>query len=161
MLPQPNNPVAGTPHSHRPESTEFDRQERAQLLHAAHESIRAALEGKDIPLHALSPHLEEPRGVFTTLYLREELRGCVGYVFPIIPLYRAVAETARAAAFDDTRFYSLTRVEEPGLEVSLSILSALQPIRVLKLIDQKKPIAVADPTQHLRMVIQKSKSAQL
>jgi AmmeMemoRadiSam system protein A len=130
MLPQPNNPVAGTPHSHRPESTEFDRQERAQLLHAAHESIRAALEGKDIPLHAPSPHLEEPRGVFTTLYLREELRGCVGYVFPIIPLYRAVAETARAAAFDDTRFYSLTRVEEPGLEVSLSILSALQPIRV-------------------------------
>ncbi len=43
-------------------------------------------------------HLEEPRGVFTTLYLHGKLRGCVGYVVPVLPLHRAVFETARAAA---------------------------------------------------------------
>jgi AmmeMemoRadiSam system protein A len=67
--------------------------------------------------------------VFTTLYHGGSLRGCVGYVLPVASLYRAVAETARGAAFDDTRFPPLTRMELRGLEVSLSILSPLQPIR--------------------------------
>ena len=57
-----------------------------------------------------------------------ELRGCVGYVAPVAPLYRAVAETARAAAFEDSRFLPVTQEEAPRLEVSLSVLSPLFPI---------------------------------
>jgi uncharacterized protein len=72
--------------------------------------------------------LSEPRGVFTTLYLAGQLRGCVGYVAPIVPLDRAVAETARAAAFEDSRFVPVTKEEAPRLEVSLSVLSRLLPI---------------------------------
>ncbi|MGA7079719.1 MAG: AmmeMemoRadiSam system protein A [Terriglobales bacterium] len=72
--------------------------------------------------------LSEPRGVFTTLYLEGELRGCVGYVAPVVPLYRAVAETARAAAFEDSRFLPVTREEGLRLEVSLSALSRLSPV---------------------------------
>ncbi|HEV8523496.1 MAG TPA: AMMECR1 domain-containing protein [Terriglobales bacterium] len=33
-----------------------------------------------------------------------KLRGCVGYVFPVRPLYRTVVETAVAAALNDPRF---------------------------------------------------------
>lgn len=54
-----------------------------------------------------------------------QLRGCVGYAMPVAPLYRAVAETARAAAFEDSRFFPVTREEAPLLEVSLSVLSRL------------------------------------
>jgi len=61
--------------------------------------------------------------VFTSLHLQGELRGCVGYVLPISPLYRAVAETAQAAAFDDTRFLPVTLEEARELEIELSILS--------------------------------------
>jgi AmmeMemoRadiSam system protein A len=43
-------------------------------------------------------------------------------------VYRAVAETARAAAFEDTRFYPVTLPEAQALEVELSILSPPQPI---------------------------------
>jgi AmmeMemoRadiSam system protein A len=57
-----------------------------------------------------------------------QLRGCVGYALPIAPLHRAVAETARAAAFDDSRFSPVTLEEAPRLEVSLSVLSHLFPI---------------------------------
>jgi len=71
----------------------------------------------------------EPRGVFTTLYLDHELRGCVGYAVAIAPLYRAVAETARAAAFDDSRFLPVKKEEAARLEISLSVLSGLVPIR--------------------------------
>ena len=40
-----------------------------------------------------------------------------------------MAETARGAAFDDPRFPPVTREEAPELEVSLSILSRLEPIQ--------------------------------
>ena len=47
----------------------------------------------------------------------------------IASVYRAVAETARAAAFEDNRFYPVTAAEAQELEISLSILSTLKPIR--------------------------------
>ncbi len=108
---------------------EFTPEERSILLKLAHASIEAALEEREIPLDPPSPHLAERRGAFTTIYFRKQLHGCVGYVIPVVSLYRTVAETARAAAFEDTRFLPVTREEAPELEVSLSILSSLQPVR--------------------------------
>jgi len=109
---------------------EFSLNERSQLLRLAHDAILSALEGREIPLDPPTPHLGEPRGAFTSLYLRGELRGCVGYVFPVSPVYRAVADTARAAAFEDTRFHPVTLPEAPSLEIELSILSPPQTIPV-------------------------------
>jgi AmmeMemoRadiSam system protein A len=108
---------------------EFTDEERRILLKLAHESIESALEEREISLDPPSPHLAEPRGVFTTIYFRSQLHGCVGFVFPVASLYRTVAETARAAAFEDTRFVPVTREEAPELQLSLSILSGLQPIQ--------------------------------
>jgi len=128
MSPQPESPpdtsaVACTAQN------EFTPEERAVLLKLAHESILSALERREISLTPPSPHLAEPRGAFTTIYLHNALRGCVGYVFPVASVYRTVAETARAAAFEDTRFSPVTLEEATGLDVSLSILS---PLRVIK-----------------------------
>jgi AmmeMemoRadiSam system protein A len=47
---------------------------------------------------------------------------------PVAPLYQAVAETARAAAFEDSRFWPVTEEEARELEISLSVLSRLFPI---------------------------------
>jgi uncharacterized protein len=110
-------------------SGEFSLQERSLLLKLAHESILSSLEQRAIALDPPTKHLAEFRGVFTTLHLAGRLRGCVGYVLPACPLYQAVAETARAAAFEDSRFWPVTREEAPRLEAELSILSRPQPIR--------------------------------
>ncbi len=116
---------------------EFSLEQRRTLLRIAHEAILCALERRPFPEAPPFPSgLSEPRGVFTTLYLggdlhresHRQLRGCVGYAMPIAPLYRAVAETARAAAFDDSRFLPVTQEEVPQLEVSLSVLSRLVSI---------------------------------
>lgn len=114
-------------------SPEFSLEQRRTLLCIAHQAILSVLEGQ--PFSDAPPFpagLSEPRGVFTTLYLtgdlHRELRGCVGYALPIVPLYRAVAETARAAAFEDSRFLPVTKEEALELEVSLSVLSRLFPI---------------------------------
>src|SRR5271166_2400050 len=109
-------------------SAEFSADERTLLLRLAHDSILSALEKRSIPLDPPTPHLAEPRGAFTSLYLHGELRGCVGYVLPTSSVYRAVAETACAAAFDDNRFLPVTKDEAPQLEIELSILSPPQPI---------------------------------
>jgi len=110
-------------------SPEFSHEQRRILLRIAHEAIASVLERRAFPdMPPSSPQLSEPRGVFTTLYLDRELRGCVGYAAAIAPLYRAVAETARAAAFEDARFSPVTTEQTPRLEVSLSVLSHLFPI---------------------------------
>jgi AmmeMemoRadiSam system protein A len=124
MSPLPHNPSTAAA-----SAQEFSSEEQAQLLRVAHESIVAALERREVSLDAPTAHLAQLRGAFTSLYLLGELRGCVGYVFATSPVYRAVAETARAAAFEDNRFQPVTQEEAPHLEIELSILSPAQTIR--------------------------------
>jgi len=116
------------PPSRAADSFEYSAEERILLLRLAHESILSALEHREVSFDPPSAHLTENRGVFTSLYLRGELRGCVGYALPVSSVYRAVAETARAAAFEDTRFSPVTVNEAPELRIELSILSLPQPI---------------------------------
>jgi uncharacterized protein len=110
------------------EHSEFSPEERSLLLQLAHDSILSALENREVPLDPPSPHLAEPRGAFTSLYSNGELRGCVGYVLPVSSVYRAVIDTARAAAFEDARFYPVTIEEAHQLKIELSILSPPLPI---------------------------------
>ena len=111
------------------EQSEYSQDERRLLLRLAHESILSVLEQRELSLDPPTDHLAQPRGVFTSLHLHGELRGCVGYVLPVSSLYRAVAETARAAAFEDNRFYPVALDEAGELEVELSVLSPPQPVR--------------------------------
>jgi AmmeMemoRadiSam system protein A len=87
------------------------------------------LDGKRLDLTPPTEHLAEMRGAFTTLREQGRLRGCIGYVVPTHPLYRTVAETAQAAAFDDPRFAPVMASEAPLLNVEISILSPLRPVR--------------------------------
>jgi len=130
-------------------SPEFSLEQRRTLLRIAHAAILSVLEGQPSPDALPSPPgLSEPRGVFTTLYLtghlHRELRGCVGYALPLVPLYRAVAETARAAAFEDSRFLPVTMEEALELEVSLSVLSRLFPIHPEKVEVGRHGLLIAD-----------------
>jgi AmmeMemoRadiSam system protein A len=130
MCPQPDDPSARlTSLSSSVQPNEFSFEERALLLQLAHDSIAAIFEQREISLVPPTAHMEDPRGAFTTLYYRKALRGCVGYVLPIKPLYVTVAETARGAAFEDIRFYPVTRDEACELHVSLSVLSPPQLIQ--------------------------------
>jgi AmmeMemoRadiSam system protein A len=130
MCPPPDDPSSRlTCVSGAPLLDEFSSEERGLLLRLAHQAISANLDQTGISLVPPSPHLAEPRGAFTTLFYRGDLRGCVGYVIPVTSLYRTVAESARGAAFDDSRFPPVTRDQAPELRVSLSVLSPLYPLQ--------------------------------
>jgi AmmeMemoRadiSam system protein A len=107
---------------------QYSTEERGALLVLAHRAIEARLAGIELKVIAPSGHLDEKRGAFTTLHLHGQLRGCVGYVFPIHSLYRTVAETAVAAALNDIRFSPVTREDAPLLKIEISVLSPVRPI---------------------------------
>ncbi len=121
MSPQPEKASAMA------EETEYSREERRELLRVARDAIGSAFQQREPAPPPESEHLREPRGAFTTLHLEGKLRGCVGYIFPVLPLYRTVAETAIAAAFHDLRFPPLVAQELPYISVEISVLSLLQP----------------------------------
>jgi len=122
MFPPSETKIAVTP-----TASEYSQEEREILLRLAHRAIDSAFDGSKLDLHPPTPHLAEMRGAFTTLHLRGKLRGCIGYVIPTHSLYRTVAETAQAAAFDDPRFRPVAAEEAPELKVEISVLSPLQP----------------------------------
>ena len=131
MLPLRKNPHVNS--SAARFEAEYSAEERGLLLKLAHDSIDAAL--RRSPPDAASnfavpssPHLSEARGAFTTLHLHDRLRGCVGFVQPLRPLYQTVAETAVAAAFNDPRFDPVTDDEAALLKIEISVLSLLRPI---------------------------------
>jgi AmmeMemoRadiSam system protein A len=127
-MPQSSDRSPSTAISPRP-SPEYTFEERQTLLQLAHDAILSTLEFRALREFSATAHLSEPRGAFTTVYSKGELRGCVGYPTAALPLYRTVVETAKAAAFDDPRFVPVSLNEAPELKLSISVLSPVSPIR--------------------------------
>lgn len=77
-----------------------------------------------------APVFREPRGVFVTLkrHPSGELRGCIGYPLPYLPLADAIARSAMAAATDDPRFVPVPRRELDRLTVEVSVLTVPVPL---------------------------------
>ncbi|NPA76262.1 MAG: TIGR00296 family protein [Candidatus Diapherotrites archaeon] len=73
-------------------------------------------------------------GVFTTLktYPSGDLRGCIGYPYPIKPLNVALAETAILATTEDPRFPPVSPDELDSLIVEVSALTPPQRLDVPK-----------------------------
>jgi uncharacterized protein len=76
------------------------------------------------------PVFREPRGVFVTLkrYPSGELRGCIGFPLPYLPLGEAIARSAVAAATEDPRFVRVPRKELDRLTVEVSVLTVPVPL---------------------------------
>ncbi|MDH4123549.1 MAG: TIGR00296 family protein [Thermoplasmata archaeon] len=80
----------------------------------------------------LPEEFSENGGVFVTLKTHpdEELRGCIGYPEPIMPLRDALIDSAISAASRDPRFPPVSSAELPELTVEVSLLTPPEPINV-------------------------------
>ena len=65
---------------------------------------------------------------FVTLNLNNELRGCIGSIYPTKPLIIDLIDNARNAAFQDSRFSTITKEEFENIEISISLLSSIERI---------------------------------
>src|SRR5438270_7387067 len=128
----------------QPTPAEYSLEERQTLLRIAHRSIEAAAAGQGFTPEAVSDHLQELRGAFTTIHLHGDLHGCVGYILASLPLYLTVADTAASAATRDPRFPPLTRDEAADVKVEISVLSKPFPIRPEEIETGKHGLMITD-----------------
>ncbi len=104
-------------------------QQKRRLIEVARQSLHAAVAGGPPPdLQTDDPQLLEPRGAFVTLKKAGQLRGCIGYIEPRVPLIEAVADNAESAALHDPRFTPVTSEELPDIELEISALTPLVPV---------------------------------
>jgi AmmeMemoRadiSam system protein B/AmmeMemoRadiSam system protein A len=109
----------------RGEAEPLSAQDRRILMHIARSTIEAVVQGKEPPhVEVNSPSLLEDRGAFVTIKKEGNLRGCIGYIIGIKPLYQTVREVAEWAALRDPRFDPVRPEELPFLQLEISALSA-------------------------------------
>lgn len=104
-------------------------EEKAELLRMARAAVtefverRAAIEDASGKAKFL-----EPRGVFVTLTKGGDLRGCIGFIEPVVPLGQAVIRAAVYAATEDSRFPPVRPAELKDLKVEISVLTPVREI---------------------------------
>lgn len=119
-----------------------------KILELARKSIEFFVKyGKEyeIDLDSLPNEFKELKGVFVSIYKDSELRGCIGYPYPIYPLAIAIIKAAKEAC-RDPRFEPLRKDELDKIKIEVSILSELKRIdnkvknrkEILNILDKNK-----------------------
>lgn len=108
--------------------------EKKTLLRLAREAlesyVRESIELTSPPEGmVLTDRLKEPAGAFVTLEKEKMLRGCIGYIEPIRPLYQAVMDNAVSACAKDYRFPPVKVSELSQIELEVSVLTPKQEIQ--------------------------------
>ncbi len=93
---------------------------------AAQPAGRPEAEEPEAPLS--DPALQNLGGVFVTLKIRGQLRGCIGTLSDREPLIENVKLYALHAAFHDPRFRPLTANELSQVTIEVSVLTPPQPL---------------------------------
>lgn len=98
---------------------------------AAREAIERALRGEEVkPEDFKFPEkFNERRGVFVTLHKNGDLRGCIGFPYPVLPLREALIKAAISSAFEDPRFPPVRAEEMDRIRVSVTVLSEPEKLR--------------------------------
>jgi AmmeMemoRadiSam system protein A len=71
----------------------------------------------------------QPTGVFVTLKVNDQLRGCVGIITGEKPLLDTIAQITLQSAFQDPRFPPLKPEEFLSVKLEISVLSPLEKIQ--------------------------------
>jgi uncharacterized protein (TIGR00296 family) len=102
-----------------------------KLIKLARGAISTYFKGKEVPVSDdIKKEFGEDSGVFVSLYIREDLIGCIGIPRPTMSLYKAVIQAAKGAAFEDPRFPPLREDQMDGLRVEISVLTEPEAIEI-------------------------------
>lgn len=91
-----------------------------QIQQVKYDSLKAAL---------TDSCFKQTGGVFVTLTISGQLRGCIGNLTSNEPLESGVRRNAINAAFHDPRFAPLSASELEQIEIEISILSEPRPLK--------------------------------
>ncbi len=107
----------------------MNKEQKKYLLQIARKSIETYLNNeKYFPEEPNDNELKKKSGVFVTLNKNHNLRGCIGFIVGVKPLYEAVYTMAREAAFNDPRFPELNNKELKYIDIEISVMTPLKKI---------------------------------
>ncbi len=102
---------------------------KKELLHLASTAINHFIkEKKVIDYRTQNKDLLTKKGAFVTLKKKGSLRGCIGFIEPVFPLYETIIRAAIYAAVQDQRFPPVRADELKDLEIEISVLTTPQRI---------------------------------
>ncbi|MFH0978282.1 MAG: AmmeMemoRadiSam system protein A [Candidatus Woesearchaeota archaeon] len=108
-------------------------EEGIKLLQLAKDSVKSVFEHREVRIDEYCrKKFCDNQGCFVTLYMNGELRGCIGFPEPVMPLYKAIAQASQAAAFEDPRFPQLSEEEFKDCRFEVSVLTKPKQIIVKK-----------------------------
>ena len=105
-------------------------EEGKKAVKLARKAIEIYLAEKKTIDEKLKGIFAEKRGVFTTLTKHGELRGCIGYPYPMKRLDEAIIDSAISAATQDPRFPPVKSEEMSEIEVEVTVLTPPQKLEV-------------------------------
>ncbi|MEM0140173.1 MAG: AmmeMemoRadiSam system protein A [Ferroplasma sp.] len=97
------------------------------LIAVAKNTISSKFNGMQLDAN-IPDKLQTKAGAFVTINQNRELRGCIGYLNPVMPLVKAVQKAAYNAAFSDPRFNPLSMEELNKIDIEITVLGALERI---------------------------------
>jgi len=108
----------------------YTESERKQLLSLAKDSIEEYIvKGKVQERTIHNPKFKTEGAVFVTIKKNGSLRGCIGHVQPVMSLSQSIIKNAISASSGDPRFPPMDKDELKDIEIEVSILSPLIPLR--------------------------------
>lgn len=108
--------------------SQFTNKQGATLAQLARATLNHHLAGTDEPEPPGDPVFFDKRAVFVTLTLAGKLRGCIGSLLPVLPLWESVRDNAVNAALNDHRFSPLTAKELERVSLEVSVLTLPEPL---------------------------------
>lgn len=108
----------------------LNKQQQERLLKIARQTLEEYIrKGKILEFKETDPALMEKCGAFVTLTKKGCLRGCIGYIQAILPLYETVSKMAIEASTGDPRFPKVTPEELKDIHIEISVLGPLKEIK--------------------------------
>jgi AmmeMemoRadiSam system protein A len=108
----------------------LSEEDRSAILAAARQGVlHAALQRHPATTFPRTGIFAERCGLFVTLHVDGQLRGCIGMIETQSPLGENLVRCAADAALHDPRFAPVRPEEMDHLAIEVSLLSPLHPIR--------------------------------
>jgi len=109
----------------------FSKEEGMVAVKIARNVIEKYVKNEEVTIKDYPENFTKKSGVFVTIntYPKKELRGCIGYPEPVMPLIDAVIDSAKNAC-RDPRFPPLEKNELNRIVVEVSLLTKPEMIKI-------------------------------
>jgi len=115
-------------------------------VRAARKVLEWQVRGGEPPSLNLPPMFSNKMGIFVTLTTHpdDDLRGCIGYPEPLIPLSEGLKDSTVSACSRDPRFPPVTSSELGNVKIEVSILTPPEEVAIDKRADLPRLVNVGE-----------------